>query len=437
MIERYQVKEISDVFSDEARMRLWLDIEVACVQAWSEIGHIPPKDAKFVVDNLPIVDAEFVKEVNAREETTNHDLAAFVDIAQARTGFPAGAWIHYGLTSSDVVDTAFSLMITSALDVVIERTRTLVVVIATQARVYADALMVGRTHGIHAEPTTFGAKLALWALQFERDLGRLRAAKDAISVGKLSGAVGTFSNIDPRVEEIVLQRVGLTPVPATQVIARDRHAQVIYSLASLGSSIEAFATEIRHLQRTEVREVEEAFAKGQKGSSAMPHKRNPILSERLTGMARVLRSYVGPALEDVALWHERDISHSSVERIVFPDAFHLAAYMADRFGKLVKGLVVNRDRMLTNFDSSFGLVYSQPVLLALVNSGLERDEAYRIVQRAAMSSWGQGVSFHEVLRADPAVVLDDEALRDAMDPAHSVRHIGKILSALDGIEERV
>jgi adenylosuccinate lyase len=292
--------------------------------------------------------------------------------------------------------------------------------------------MVGRTHGIHAEPTTFGTKLALWALQADRDRQRLLAARRGIAVGKLSGAVGTYSNIDPSVEEFVCRALGLVPAPASQVVSRDRHAEYLFACASIGASIEMMATEVRHLQRTEVAELQEPFRAGQKGSSAMPHKRNPIKSERLSGLARVLRGYLGAGLEDVALWHERDISHSSVERVVLPDASLLAYYLLRQMATLVDGLVVFPERMLANFDQSHGLVFSQPVLLALIASGQSRDAAYRIVQRDAALAW-QGRAFRAVLEEDPEVGLDKVALDEAFDLRRSLRHAGRVFEALDRI----
>jgi adenylosuccinate lyase len=320
-----------------------------------------------------------------------------------------------------------------AADLLIDATGRLIEVLRRRAREFRNTPMVGRTHGIHAEPTTFGAKLALWALQADRDRDRLVAARRAVAVGKLSGAVGTYSNIDPFVEEEVCRALGLTPVPATQVIARDRHAQYLYACASVGSTVEMMATEIRHLQRTEVREAQEEFRAGQKGSSAMPHKRNPIRSEQLSGLARVLRGYVGPGLEDVALWHERDISHSSVERIVLPDASLLSHYLLERMAGVVDGLVVSPARMLANFDLSHGLVFSQPVLLALIKEGLTRDRAYAIVQRDALAAWDEGRAFRAVLEEDPDVTLDKAALDEAFDLRRSLRRIDRVFEALDEV----
>lgn len=436
MISRYETPEMRAIFSDAHRFSVWLELEILVVEAYVERGLVPKAHAESARSRMPVIDQSFIDEVDRREAITNHDVAAFVDVVQERIGQPEGGWIHYGLTSSDIVDTGLSLLMVEALDTVIAELREAIGVVAARAVEHRHTVMVGRTHGIHAEPTTFGAKIALWALQLERDLGRLRRARETMAVGKLSGAVGTYSNIDPQVEAAVLDRVGLRPTPATQVVARDRHAEVMYALASLGSSIESFATEIRHLQRTEVREVEESFGSGQKGSSAMPHKRNPILSERLSGMARVLRGYLGASLEDVALWHERDISHSSVERIVVPDAFHLAHYVTRRFKGLLGSLVIYPDRMNENLWSSYGLVFSQPVLLSLVRSGLSRDEAYRIVQRNAMKAWQERRSFRELLNDDPEVDLDDEAIAQVMDPESSLRNVDQVFRALDGIEER-
>jgi adenylosuccinate lyase len=424
---------MAELFTDQAKLANWLQIEVLAVDAWARLGVIPAEAAAAVREGAPVVDADLVAAVAERELVTDHDVAAFVDVVQDRVGGPAGQWVHYGLTSSDVVDTAWSVALTKAADLLIGASGELIEALRERAVEHRDTAMVGRTHGIHAEPTTFGRKLALWALQADRDRGRLMAARAAISVGKLSGAVGTYSNIDPAVEDDVCRALGLSPVPATQVLSRDRHAEFLWACASVGSSVEMMATEIRHLQRTEVREVEEAFRAGQKGSSAMPHKRNPIKSEQLSGLARVLRGYLGAALEDVALWHERDISHSSVERVILPDASLLAYYLLVRMAALVRGVVVFPERMVTNLDRSYGLVFSQPVLLALVGAGLSRDAAYRIVQRDAMAAWTEGRPFRGVLEADPEVTLDKVALDEAFDLRRSLRHAGRVFEALDAV----
>ncbi|MGZ8766350.1 MAG: adenylosuccinate lyase, partial [Acidimicrobiia bacterium] len=384
MIPRYSLEPMASLFADDARYGRWLEVEILAVEAWAELGVIPAAGAVAIRERAGFD----IAAIEERERITEHDVAAFVDVVQERVGPPAGIWFHYGLTSSDVVDTALSMALVEATDLLLGAAAELEAAIVDRAREFVETPMVGRTHGIHAEPTTFGAKLALWALQVRRDRERLVNARARIAVGKLSGAVGTFSKIDPAVEAYVCERLGLAAVPATQVIARDRHAELLYACASVGASIETFATEIRHLQRTEVREVEEPFRAGaQKGSSAMPHKRNPVKSEQLSGLARVLRGNLTAGLENVALWHERDISHSSVERIILPDSCALAYYLLVKFRSIVEGMHVYPERMLENLDASYGLVFSQPVLLALVESGQSRDDAYRVVQRNALQTW--------------------------------------------------
>jgi adenylosuccinate lyase len=431
VIPRYALPEIAEIFSDESRFAAWLEVEILAVEAWAELGVVPAEHAAAVRERAGFD----VAAVHERERVTDHDVAAFVDVVQERIGPPAGSWVHYGLTSSDVVDTALSVLLARALDLVAGAAERVERAIVERAREHRDTPIVGRTHGIHAEPTTFGNKLALWALQVRRDRERIARARDAIAVGKLSGAVGTYSNVDPRVEAFVCERLGLRPVPATQVLARDRHAEVLYACASLGASVESFALEVRHLQRTEVGEVEEPFRAGeQKGSSAMPHKRNPKDSEQLCGLARILRSNLQAGFENVALWHERDISHSSVERVILPDSLMLAHYVATRFTAIVEGLVVHADRMLENLEASYGLVFSQPVLLALIEAGLTRDEAYRIVQRGAMRSWEERRSFRDILEADPDVSerLDPTALDAAFDLKRALTEAGRTVDMLDG-----
>jgi adenylosuccinate lyase len=422
---------MSELFSEETKFRTWLEIEILSVEAWSQLGVVPAADAVAVRERAPAITPDTVSAIAERERVTDHDVAAFVDVVQDAIGPPAGAWVHYGLTSSDVVDTALGLTLRAAADRLLEASGELVATLERRARELADVAMVGRTHGIHAEPITFGAKLALWCLQADRDRRRLEAARRGVSVGKLSGAVGTYSNIDPEVEARVCAALGLRAVPASQVVARDRHAEYLWACASVGASVESFATEIRHLQRTEVGEVEEPFASGQKGSSAMPHKRNPIVAERLSGLARVLRGYVGPGLEDVALWHERDISHSSVERVVLPDASLLAYYVLRKMTALVDGLVVHPDRMRENLDRSHGLVFSQAVLLALVASGMDRDSAYRIVQRDARLAWDEAKPLRMVLESDPEVPLGPGQLDDAFSIDRALRHARRAVDALD------
>jgi adenylosuccinate lyase len=426
---------MAELFTDEAKFGHWLEIEVLAVEAWSQLGVIPAADAVAVRERAPAITATTISAIAERERVTDHDVAAFVDVVQDAIGPPAGTWVHYGLTSSDVVDTALGVTLREAADRLVQASAELVATLERRARELADVAMVGRTHGVHAEPITFGAKLALWCLQADRDRRRLEAAGQAVAVGKLSGAVGTYSNIDPAVETQVCAALGLRPVPASQVVARDRHAEYLWACASVGASVESFATELRHLQRTEVGEVEEPFASGQKGSSAMPHKRNPIVAERLSGLARVLRGYVGPGLEDVALWHERDISHSSVERVILPDASLLAYYVLRKMTTLVDGLVVHPDRMRENLDRSHGLVFSQAVLLALVASGMDRDSAYRIVQRDARLAWDEAKPLRMVLESDPEVPLGPGELDDAFSLERALRHARRAVDALEEVRK--
>jgi adenylosuccinate lyase len=431
MIPRYSPPDMAALFTDAARFTLWLEVELLATEAQAGVGAVPVEDAATCRAKAPIVDDLFVADVLERERVTDHDVAAFVDVVQERIGAPAGSYIHYGLTSSDVVDTALCATLTKAADLLLADLDAFVEALRTRALELMEVPVTGRTHGMHAEPTTFGAKFALWALQADRDRRRLRAARDGIAVGKLSGAVGTYSNIDPAVEGRVCAALGLQPVPATQVIARDRHAEYLYACASIGATVELMCTEVRHLARSELGEAEEPFGAGQKGSSAMPHKRNPILSERLCGLARLLRGYLGAGLEDVALWHERDISHSSVERVALPDASLLACYILRKATGLAQGLVINADRALENLtDGSYGLVFSQSVLLALVSAGLTRDAAYRVVQRDARSAWEQRRPFREILRQDPEMSLTEAQLDAAFDLTRSLRHTDRFRDAL-------
>ncbi len=434
MIGRYAPPAMAERFSDEARFAQWLRVELLATEGWAAIGAIPDGVAEACRERAPNVDAAFVEAVATRERVTDHDVAAFVDVVAEAIGQPEGAWVHFGLTSSDVVDTALCATLVSAADLLVSAATGLVGALVARARETIDVPVTGRTHGMHAEPTTFGAKFALWALQADRDVQRLRAARERVAVGKLSGAVGTYSNIDPRVEAHVCAALGLTPVPATQVIARDRHAEYLWACASVGTTVESIATEVRHLARSELGEVEEPFRPGQKGSSAMPHKRNPVLSERLCGLARVLRGYLSAGLEDVALWHERDISHSSVERVVLPDASMLTLYLLEKATGLVEGLVLHPDRALTNLsEGSHGLVFSQSVLLALVEAGLSRDAAYRIVQRDARLAWEEGRSFRAVLDDDPEVAVPAVTLDAAFDLERTLCHVHRFTDALEGL----
>ena len=430
MIERYSLPEIAEIFSDRSKFARYLEIELLATEAQAKLGVVPQPDAQTCRSKAPLVDDTFVQAVAERELVTDHDVAAFVDVVQSAIGMPAGAWIHHGLTSTDVVDTAWCWMLKDGAELILGAMNELIAKLQELAQQHRDTVMIGRTHGIHAEPTTFGAKVALWAMQVDRDRARMRAAREAIAVCKLSGAVGTYSNISPDVEAHVAKSLGLVAVPATQVVARDRHAEFLWACASLGSTIEAIAVELRHLQRTEVSEVREGFKAGQKGSSAMPHKRNPISAETLTGLSRVLRSNLQTGLQNVALWHERDISHSSAERIVLPDSAMLAYYVTKRLTRVLANLEVDTQRMLDNLDSSFGVVFSHPVLLALVDSGLSRDDAYRIVQEDAASAWSQRQQLRNVLENDTRVTLSSKQLDDAFDLRRSLVHTSKTLDAV-------
>jgi adenylosuccinate lyase len=429
VIERYTVPEVSAVWSDETRLGHWLEIELLAVEAWAELGVVPAADAAACRERASFT----VEAVREREAVTRHDVAAFVDVVAASIG-DEGRWIHHGLTSSDVLDTAFGLQLRAAADELLTRLERLLAVVKRQALVHRSTPIIGRSHGVHAEPTSFGHKLAVWAFELDRDRERLRRAREAVSVGAISGVVGSYGAVDPRVEQLVCARLGVTPAEATtQVIQRDRHAEYMAALAIAASTLDAIATEIRHLARTEVREVQEPFAAGQKGSSAMPHKRNPVVSERVSGLARVIRGHAVTALENVTLWHERDISHSSAERMIFPDATGLLAFMLDDLTRVVDGLVVFPGRMLENLGSHGGIAFSQQVLLALVEAGLPRDDAYRIVQRAAAAAWDEGASFRDRIEADPDVRarLDGAALAELFDPARSLRNLGPVFERLE------
>ncbi len=391
MITRYSLPEMTAVWSDEARLANWLEIEILAVEAWAELGRIPLEDAAAIRERASFT-VERVAEV---EQVTQHDVAAFVQVVAGSVG-PQGRWVHLGMTSSDVLDTGLALQLRAAADILLARLERLLGVVKHLALKHRETLMIGRSHGIHAEPTSFGHKLAVWAFELDRDRERLRRARETVNVGAISGVVGTYAQIDPRVEQLVCARLGLRVEEAsTQVIQRDRHAEFVTTLAILASSLDRFATEIRHLARTEVREVQEPFAEGQKGSSAMPHKRNPVMSERVSGLARVLRGYAQTALEDVPLWHERDISHSSAERVIFPDATGLLGFMLADMTAILDGLRVDTERMFANLESTGGLFFSQRVLTELVDRGMTRDDAYRAVQQAATDSWDHDLHFRE------------------------------------------
>jgi len=423
VIDRYTRPEIGAVWTDEARMEAWRQVEVA---ACEEMEGPTPDDLEGIRSATFTVEA-----VKEREKVTDHDMAAFVDVLSASAG-PGGRWIHYGLTSSDVLDTALALQLKRAGEIILPAARELVAAFAERAREHVETLCVGRTHGVHAEPTTFGVKLAGFAFEAHRNLERLERAFDQAAVGALSGAVGTYAATSPDFELRVLGRLGLHPERvSTQVVPRDRHAELVEAIALAGAGLERFATEIRHLQRTEVREVEEPFRAGQKGSSAMPHKRNPIVSERVTGIARLLRGYAQASLENVALWHERDISHSSVERVTLPDATILLDYAQSLVLRVVRGMTVHEDRMLANLEATHGALYSQRALLALVESGMSRDEAYRIVQENAQRAWDTGVEFRTLL-AEAAPGLDLDTI---FDPNAFVRHAHEIVGRLEELPE--
>jgi adenylosuccinate lyase len=423
VIPRYTREEIGAVWTPQRRMDALLQVELAAVHAWAEEGVVPESDARECREKASFT----VEAVEERERTTGHDVAAFVDVVAASIG-DAGRWLHYGLTSYDVVDNALALQLKQAGEIIVAGARDYRDALVRRAREFGDVLCVGRTHGVHAEPTTFGLKLASLAFEADRNLTRLADAFDQVAVGKVSGAVGTYASVPPAIERRVMEKLGLRAEDvSTQVIPRDRHAVVLARIAIAGAGMERFATEIRNLQRTEVREVEEPFAKGQKGSSAMPHKRNPIISERLTGLARVLRGYAQVGFEDIALWHERDISHSGAERIVLPDATIGLDYMQYLAANLVEGMTVHTDRMRENLELTHGALFSQRALTALVESGMSRDDAYRLVQESAQRAWDEETSFRDLI-AKAAPQLDLDAV---FDYGAYLEHVPEVLARLD------
>ena len=423
MIDRYTRPEIRAVWSQQRKFDTWLEVELAAVEALAEQGVVPAQDAEAIRDRASFT----VAAVDEREQVTDHDVAAFVDVVAGSVG-DEGRWVHHGLTSSDVLDTALALQLGAAGLLVVAGARGYRDALVAAAREHRETLCLGRTHGIHAEPTTFGVKLAGFAFEADRNLHRLERAVEQASVGALSGAVGTYAANGPEFEQLVLKRLGLAAEDAsTQVVARDRHAELLQAIALAGAGLERFATEIRHLQRTEVREVEEPFRAGQKGSSAMPHKRNPILSERITGIARLLRGYSLAGVEDVALWHERDISHSSVERVALPDATILLDYAQSLAVRVVEGMTVHTDRMRAQIDATHGALFSQRALLALVEAGRPRDEAYRLVQENAQRAWDEETPFRDLLGA-VAPELDLDAV---FDPEAFVEHADAVVARLD------
>lgn len=428
MIDRYTRPEMAALWSEEQQYQSWLDVELAACAAWSELGVIPKEDVERLYAN-----ARFdVARIHAIEETTRHDVVAFTRAVSETLG-EEKKWVHYGLTSSDVVDTALMLRLKRANELLLEGIDRLIAALAAKAREHRHTLMMGRTHGVHAEPTTFGLKMALFYAEMQRNRERFVRAAEEVRVGKLSGSVGTFAHLPPEVERLTCERLGLVPAPiSTQVLQRDRHAHYLSVLALIGASLEKMAVEVRGLQKSEVREVEEAFGKGQKGSSSMPHKRNPITSENITGCARLLRGYMVSAYENVALWHERDISHSSVERVIMPDATTILHYALHRFAGLIENLVVFPDNMRDNMERTYGLYNSQRLLNQLIDAGLSREAAYDLVQPRAMQAWEERRSFREIVLADPAITahLTREAIEAAFDPTYHLRHV-------DAIFERV
>lgn len=431
MIPRYTRSVMAEVWSEESRWRRMLEVELLALEAWAEIGAVPRE----AVEAIRAKASFDLAEIEELERTTRHDVIAFVECVSRRCG-EAGRWFHYGLTSSDVLDTALALGLRRACDILLEGLDGVEAELVRLAKEHKRTPVVGRTHGVHAEPTSLGLKFCLWLEELRRNRRRLRAAREEVAVGKLSGAVGSYANIDPRVERYVCERLGLAVEPvSTQVVQRDRHAALMAALALLAAFLEKAATEIRNLQRTEIRELEEGFASGQKGSSAMPHKRNPITAERICGLARVVRGYLVPALENVPLWHERDLTHSSAERVIFPDAFIALDYALDRFRQVLAGLSVYPENARANLERMKGLTASGTVLLMLVEKGLRREEAYGLVQRNAMRVWSEGRDFKELLLADGEIRrhLGPEEIEKAFDPAYYMRHVDEVYRRL-GLE---
>lgn len=428
MIDRYTRPEMGAIWTEENRFKAWLEVEILACEAWSILGEIPEEDVKKIREKASF-NIERIKEI---EEETRHDVVAFTRAVSETLG-EEKKWVHYGLTSTDVVDTALSYVLKQANKILVKDIESFVEILKNKAKEHKYTVMMGRTHGVHAEPTTFGLKLALWYEEMKRNLERFKQAARGIEFGKISGAVGTYANIDPFVEKYVCEKLGLESAPiSTQTLQRDRHAHYVSTLALIATSIEKFGVEIRGLQKSETREVEEFFAKGQKGSSAMPHKRNPIGSENMAGIARVLRGYMLTAYENVTLWHERDISHSSAERIILPDATIGLNYMLNRFGNIVKNLTVYPENMKRNMDRTLGLIYSQRVLLVLIDKGLSREEAYDTVQPKAMEAWEKQVPFRSLIEAEEKItsLLSKEEIADCFDYNYHLQHVDTIFERL-------
>ncbi|WP_099224930.1 adenylosuccinate lyase [Listeria costaricensis] len=428
MIERYTRKEMGQIWTEENRFKAWLEVEILACEAWAELGEIPKADVEKIRENATF-NVDRIKEI---EQETRHDVVAFTRAVSESLG-DEKKWVHYGLTSTDVVDTANSYLLKQANTLLREDLEKFIAILAVKAKEHQHTVMMGRTHGVHAEPTTFGLKLALWHEEMKRNLERFDHAAKGVEFGKISGAVGTYANIDPFVEEYVCGKLGTTPAPiSTQTLQRDRHAEYVATLALIATSVEKFAVEVRALQKSEVREVEEFFAKGQKGSSAMPHKRNPIGSENVTGLARVIRGHMMTAYENVPLWHERDISHSSAERIILPDATILLDYILNRFGNIVKNLTVYPENMKRNMERTLGLIYSQRVLLSLIDKGMAREEAYDTVQPKAMEAWETQTPFRRLVESEPKItqLLSKEELDDCFDYHYHLKNVEMIFERL-------
>lgn len=428
MIDRYTREEMGKIWTEENRFNAWLEVEILACEAWAELGDIPKEDVRKIRENAKF-DVDRIKEIEAE---TRHDVVAFTRAVSESLG-EERKWVHYGLTSTDVVDTANSYLLKQANVILREDLKRFVTILGEKAKEHKYTVTMGRTHGVHAEPTTFGLKLALWYEEMKRNLARFEEAAAGVEFGKISGAVGTYANIDPFVEAYVCEKLGTTPAPiSTQTLQRDRHAAYVATLALIATSVEKFAVEVRALQKSEVREVEEFFAKGQKGSSAMPHKRNPIGSENVTGLARVIRGHMMTAYENVPLWHERDISHSSAERIILPDSTILLDYILNRFGNIVKNLTVFPDNMKNNMDRTLGLIYSQRVLLALIDKGMAREAAYDVVQPKAMEAWETKQPFRHLVEGEPKItaLLSPEEIADCFDYNYHLKNVDLIFERL-------